>query len=177
MMEVKYSFLCGLRGYHEYRLVWTPSLNEVLPARHEPSNLYDPYAIACMKRLPGQLVQSVVGHLPKEIARLTWYIIFHGAVVSAKVVDVHHRRSPLVQGGLEVPVEVTVEMELSEQNKLALQKFEALVQKKYKEPVDGNFEDVTTAILREISQDSDSPDSDSGSEIELESQHEPEGDF
>ena len=28
-------------------------------------------------------------------------------------------------------------------------------------PVDGNFEDVTTAILREIGQDSDSPDSDS----------------
>ena len=38
-------------------------------------------------------------------------------------------------------------------------------------PVDGNFEDVTTAILREIGQDSDSPDSDSGSEMELESQH------
>ena len=38
-------------------------------------------------------------------------------------------------------------------------------------PVDGNFEDGTTAILREIGQDSDSPDSDSGSEKELESQH------
>ena len=37
-------------------------------------------------------------------------------------------------------------------------------------PVDGNFEDGTTAILREIGQDSDSPDSDSGSEMELESQ-------
>ena len=33
-------------------------------------------------------------------------------------------------------------------------------------PVDGNFEDGTTAILREIGQDSDSPDSDSGSELE-----------
>ena len=38
-------------------------------------------------------------------------------------------------------------------------------------PVDGNFEDGTTAILREIGQDSDSPDSDSGSEMELESQN------
>ena len=38
-------------------------------------------------------------------------------------------------------------------------------------PVDGNFEDGTTAILREIGQDSDSPDSDSGYEMELESQH------
>ena len=37
-------------------------------------------------------------------------------------------------------------------------------------PVDCNFEDGTTAILREIGQDSDSPDSDSGSEMELESQ-------
>ena len=32
-------------------------------------------------------------------------------------------------------------------------------------------EDVTTAILREIGQDSDSPDSDSGSEMELKNQH------
>ena len=49
-------------------------------------------------------------------------------------------------------------------------------------PVDGNFEDGTTAILREIGQDSDSPDSDSGSEMELERasaarQSWPEGDF
>ena len=56
-------------------------------------------------------------------------------------------------------------------------------------PVDGNFEDGTTAILREIGQDSDSPDGDSGSEMELESpyvraslvpshsQSWPEGDF
>ena len=36
-------------------------------------------------------------------------------------------------------------------------------------------EDVTTAILREIGQDSDSPDSDS--ESEMPSTSEPEGDF
>ncbi len=159
-MEVKYSFLCGLRGYHEYSLVWTPSLNEVLPARHEPGNLYDPYAIACTKYLPGQVAQSVVGHFSKEIARLTRYIILHGGVVSAKVVDVHHRRSPLVQGGLEIPVAVTVKMELTEQNKLAIQKYEALVQEKYKEPINGQFEDVTATILRDIE--------DSESEMELE---------
>ena len=40
------------------------------------------------------------------------YINVHGGVVAAKVIDVNHRRSPLVQGGLEIPVEVRIVMEL-----------------------------------------------------------------
>ena len=36
-----------------------------------------------------------------------------------KVVEVNHRRLPLIQGGLEIPIEVTVEMHVSEQNILA----------------------------------------------------------
>ena len=31
--------------------------------------------------------------------------------MKAKVVDVNHRRSPLIQGGIEIPIEVSVEME------------------------------------------------------------------
>ncbi len=70
-----------------------------------------------------------------------------------KVVDVYHRRSPLVQGGLE-PVGVTLANWPSRNN------YEALVQEKYKEPINGQFEDVTATILREIE--------DSGFEMELE---------
>ena len=35
---------------------------------------------------------SIVGSLPKEISRFTYFIILHGARVSAKAVSVHHRR-------------------------------------------------------------------------------------
>lgn len=68
-VQVRISFLCGLRGY---RLIGT---HEVLPARHEHDNTYDQYAIAI---LPGQLSGSIVGHLPKEIARFTRFIIVQG---------------------------------------------------------------------------------------------------
>ena len=33
--------------------------------------------------------------------------------MSCKVMDVHHRRSPLVQGGLETPCKVIAEMEMT----------------------------------------------------------------
>ena len=32
----------------------------------------------------------------------------------------HHQRSPLVQGGLEIPIEVTIGMDQSEVNELAM---------------------------------------------------------
>ncbi len=93
-----------------------------------------------MKILPGGLTESVVGHLPKEVARFTHFILLHGARVAARVVGVQYRRSPLVQGGLEIPIKVTMEMDLTERNKLSIEKYEALVKERYKEPVEGKFE-------------------------------------
>ncbi len=142
--SIQVTFLCGLRGYHEYRFTWSPSVNEVLRARHERNNRY---AIAVTKQLPGFLTESVVGHLPREISRLTYFIILHGARVLVKVLDAHHRKSPLIQGGIEIPVEVTVEMAATEENRLALAKYEAMTAERYKEPVDGKYQDATAAIL------------------------------
>ena len=56
------------------------------------------------------------------------------------------RRSPLVQGGLEIPVQVTVQMPYADNNRLCLDKYKALVRENYKEPVDGKFEDATNSI-------------------------------
>ena len=139
MADLRFSFLCGIRGYHEYRVRWVPALNEVLSTKREIHNRHDCYAIAVMKRLPGSLSDSVVGHLPREISRYTYYIIVHGASVSCKVIDVHHRRSPLVQGGLEIPCEVTVTMNYSQENVRAMAEYTRLLQEKYEEPTDGHF--------------------------------------
>ena len=76
---------------------WTPILGDRMPAIHESGNAHDPYAIAARKRLPGTLMESTVGHLPKEISRITRYIMLYGALVSVRIVDTHRRRSPLVQ--------------------------------------------------------------------------------
>jgi hypothetical protein len=158
-VQLRFSFLCGSRGYHEYRTIWSPNVYEVLSVEHEASNTYDQYAIALKKRLPGRITNSVVGHLPKELSRFVRFIILHGASASAKVVDTHYRRSPLVQGGLEIPIEVTVEISNCEKNELAIQE---LVTEKYKEPVNERFEDATSTILARLRGNED----DSGSSDE-----------
>ena len=63
--------------------------------------------------------------------------------MSCKVVNVHHRRSPLVQGGLEIPCEVIVEMEMTNKNSLAIDKYKQLVSDQYQETVEGKFPDAT----------------------------------
>ena len=105
--------------------------------------------------MPGQIIESVVVHLPKEIPRITRFILLHGAVVTVKVVDIHHSRSPLVQGGLEIPIQVTVRMKYSSKNKAALMEYNTLVTQYYKEPVDGKYEDITSTILNSSATDSD----------------------
>ena len=64
-----------------------------------------------------------------------------------KVLDAHHRKSPLIQEGLEIPVEVIMEMADTEENRLALAKYEAMTAERYTEPVDGKYQDATAAIL------------------------------
>ena len=161
--DISWSFQCGLRGYHEYKVIWTPALNEILPAIHESGNSFDCYAIAARKCLPGTLaVESTVGHLPKELSRFTRFVMLHGATVVAEVLDTHHRRSPLVQGGLEIPIQVTVRMDYSPQNKDALFKYESLVEQYYKEPVDGKFEDFTDTVLRDLEDADDEKDDEVG---------------
>lgn len=110
---------------------------------HEPSNAFDRHAIAARKKLPGRLVESTVGHLPKEVSWATRFMLFYGALVSAKVVDTRYRRSPLVQEGLEIPVEVNVTTTCNPENKVAMEKCEEHVTMKYAEPAEnGEFEDL-----------------------------------
>jgi len=35
-------------------------------------------------------------------------LLFYGVIITSKVIDVHHHRSPLVQGGLDIQIHVTV---------------------------------------------------------------------
>ena len=80
--------------------------------------------------------QSVVGHLPMEISRITKFILQRGARVQATVTGKHYRRSPLIQGGLEVPCLVTVTMPRSIMNHLLIAQYEKLLGELYLEPKD-----------------------------------------
>jgi len=81
--------------------------------------------------------------------------MLRGAIVIVKI----HRRSPLVQGGLELHIQVIVKMEYSPQNKDALFKYCSLVEQYCKEPgVDGKFEDITKSsksVLKDLESDED----------------------
>ena len=110
-LVLNFAFPCGLRGFHVYKELWNPKLNEKLETIHEENNPHDRYAVAAIRKTVSRLRPVVVGHLPREISRFTRFIILHGATVKVKVSDTKYRRSPLIQGGLEIPVEVEVQME------------------------------------------------------------------
>ena len=68
-----------------------------------------------------------------------------------------------MQGGLEIPVQVTAEMDLTERNKAILKKYKQIVVSNYKEPgMDGNFHDCTKEVLKELEDD----DSDTDEEVQ-----------
>ena len=96
---IKYSFQCGLCGFYIYKEVWSPIVGEVLRCCYKRKNPFDRYAIAVMKQLPGRLADCTIGHLPREISQIIRFFLLRGGVVSVKIVNKNHRRSPLVQGG------------------------------------------------------------------------------
>ena len=53
---------------------------------------------------------KIVGHLPMEISRITRFLLDRGAKIEATLWLTHHRRSSLVQGGLEIRCTVKVSM-------------------------------------------------------------------
>ena len=104
--SLNFKFLCGLRGLYMYSDKWKPRIGERISIVHEKRNIHDINAMAGKKTLPGTLAPSIIGHLPKEISRYTRYIIEHGAQVCAFFISTTHRVSPLIQGGLEIPIRV-----------------------------------------------------------------------
>ena len=63
-----------------------------------------------------------------EISRATKFLIDRGANVTAQVTSDHYRRSPLVQGGIEIPCKVTVKISGTVINLMIMEKYTQLVQ-------------------------------------------------
>ena len=75
-----------------------------------------------------------VGHLPREISRPTKYLLDRGATILAKLTVTHYRKSPLFQGGLEIPCEATVSMSGSIKGHMLLQHYQNMVDELYCQP-------------------------------------------
>ena len=126
-------FSAAVRGFHVYKTCWKPREDELLECVHERENPYDLFSIRVFK--PNSPAE-IVGHLPMEISRITKFIMDRGAKVTLKISGKHYRRSPLVQGGLEVPCKVKIEMCGSIVNHLLLVRYESLLKELYIEPKD-----------------------------------------
>ena len=91
---------CAIRGFHVYRNIWQPKENETLQCYNESHHDYDLFAIKTCR--DAEFQQQIMDHLPLEISRFTKLVLDREATVSATFSSTHYRRSPLVQGGLEI---------------------------------------------------------------------------
>ena len=79
---------------------------------------------------------KIVGHLPMVISRPTKYLLDRGAVFTVELTSSNYRRSPLIQGGLEIPGKVTATMPGTVKNHLLMEKYKEIVNERYAEPMD-----------------------------------------
>ena len=103
--EDSFVFDCVSGGFHEYRRVWAPRMGHRLPVFFEKSNAFDAYAMALARKPKATVTEvQVVGDLPREISRFCKFFCEYRAELSAVVRDPKYRRSPIPQGGLEIPI-------------------------------------------------------------------------
>ena len=102
-----------------------------MACEHEANNEFDIFAIKVMNAN-----STIVGHLPLEMSRITKYIMDREAVVTAIITSDRYRRSPLVQGGLEVPCRIRVTLPTSVLNCRLTDRYASLHGDLYAEPTD-----------------------------------------
>ena len=125
-----FEFTAAVREFHHYRKYWTPEPEQHLHCCHEKGNVFDRYAIKVC-----EIGKDVaVGHLPKEISRVTKFFIDRGATVSVKLTGVHYRRSLLVQVGMEIPCRIKTQIPGMVSNLLVMERYKQLVAELYIEP-------------------------------------------
>ena len=87
MMQKSIVFSAAVRGFHVYKMSWKPEEGEILECLHQENN---PYYVFSIKVCKSNNAQSVVGHLPMEISRITKFMLQRGARVQAMVTGKHY---------------------------------------------------------------------------------------
>ena len=128
-MENIHSFTAAVRGYHYYRHFWKPKQGEELMCAHEKNNAFDRFAIKVVAQNG-----DTVGHLQREISRITKFYLDRGASMHVELTSRHYRRSPLVQGGMEIVCSVIMKMPATLRNTKITEKYLEMVKEKYAEP-------------------------------------------
>ena len=58
--KISFDFPSFIRGYHIFKDIWDPQMNEVLQCKHEKGNSADKFAIGIVRN------GTVVGHAPRD---------------------------------------------------------------------------------------------------------------
>ena len=94
-------------------LYWTVRqegfMNTEVFGHQEKANIFDPYAMTSARIIKATVTEiQVVGHLPRKISRFSKFFCDYGGEHSTLVRDPKYRRSPIPQGGLEIPITLKV---------------------------------------------------------------------
>lgn len=64
-----YCFRSYIRGYHQYKEIWEPTIGEILLLKTEEENTHDRFAVAVQRE------GVVVGHIPFNLAPVASYFL------------------------------------------------------------------------------------------------------
>ena len=116
-------FPAAVRGYHYYRSLWNPIPNQKLKCSHEENKPFDMFAIE-------------VSDDVKFVRHLFKYLLDKGVVFTVKLISTNYRRSPLIQGGLEILAKITVTIFGTVISHLLMEKYKEIVNERYTGPKD-----------------------------------------
>ena len=114
-----FKFSAVVRGYKRF---WIPQKDQILECFFETYNPFDHFAIKVCE--VGN--ENAVGHLLREISRITKFFTDRRAFVSAQLTSEHYCRShfsshPIVQGGMKMACKVTVKIPVTCVNNLLME--------------------------------------------------------
>ena len=168
-MSTQFEFYSGLRGYHVYSntVNWKPYIKEKISLKREHNNEHYKYAVAGRVTMEGRLGWITVGHIPRATSRYVWYSIQEGAKYDVEVFHSKYMASPLIQGGLEIPIKLTVKWDSSECMEILKEKI-----KEVEYPIAREYKDSSKDILNELGvkiDDEECDDCEGDSDCEVES--------
>ena len=105
--------------------------------------------------MKGKIGLIVVGYVPRELSQYIWFSIGEGAKFEAEVHKEKPMASPLVQGGLEIPIKVSVTWNEPEILSILVAKV-----KEVEYPLTGEYVDNSKNILQELGIEEDEDDDD-----------------
>ena len=72
----RFSIDYAVRGFHVYKDIWNPEIDEVLLCEHEFGNLHGPYAVSVVRE-----DDVMVGHVPRTISALCYFFLRRNGMI------------------------------------------------------------------------------------------------